>query len=246
MSYDRALTVFSPDGHLFQVEYAMEAVKKALIAIGIRSKDIVVFGVEKKSIVKLQIPRTVRKIHQIDEHIYVAFSGLTADARVLIDKARLESQNYRLLMEDAPTIEYVTRAVANYQQKYTQKGGSRPFGISTLIAGFDPDGTARLYQTDPAGSWSEWKANAIGRNSKVVDEFLVKNYKDDLNEHDTIKLTVRALLEVCESKNNIEIGLIKQNKGIVFLNDNELEQYVNEVNQEKQEEAENKGPILPQ
>uniref|UniRef100_A0A7N6B4B5 Proteasome subunit alpha type n=1 Tax=Anabas testudineus TaxID=64144 RepID=A0A7N6B4B5_ANATE len=188
--YDRAITVFSPDGHLFQVEYAQEAVKKGSTAVGIRGKDIVVLGVEKKSVAKLQEERTVRKICALDEHVCMAFAGLTADARIVINRARVECQSHRLTVEDPVTVEYITRYINGFH--------IQPFGISALIVGFDYDGTPRLYQTDPSGTYHAWKANAIGRSAKTVREFLEKNYTDEAiaGDNEAIKLAIKALLEV--------------------------------------------------
>ena len=101
-------------------------------------------------------------------------------------------------IQDPVSLEYITRYIASLKQRYTQSNGMRPFGISMLIVGFDDDGSAHLYQTDPSGTYHEWKANAIGRSSKTVQEFLEKNYKEEDNESDewTIKLAIKALLEV--------------------------------------------------
>lgn len=239
--YDRAITVFSPDGHLFQVEYAQEAVKKGSTAVGVRGKDVVVLAVEKKSVAKLQEERTVRKICLLDDHVVMAFAGLTADARILIDRARVECQSHKLTVEDPVTLEYITRFIAQLKQKYTQSNGRRPFGISALIAGFDEDGTPRLFQTDPSGVYHEWKANATGRSAKTVREFLEKNYSSEIadSKDATIKLAIKALLEVVQGK-NLEVAKMENNSKMVLLSAEEIDKYVTIIEKEKEEEMEKK------
>lgn len=215
--YDSAITIFSPDGHLYVLPHLVShplvpplistllqvpggicpgssgprnsgsgspgvGLHRVGCAVCIDQCDLVMrirsrlgeysssccIGAEKKSAAKLQESRTVRKIVHVDDNICLAFSGLTADARVLIDKARVEAQSFRLTFDEPVAVEYITKYIAQVQQLYTQKRGERPFGISTLVVGFDSHGKPQLYQTDPSGIYSAWKANAIGRNSKTV------------------------------------------------------------------------------
>lgn len=227
-----------------------------------KGADIVVLGCEKRSAMKLQDTRiTPSKICLVDTHVALAFAGLNADARILVDKARLEAQSHRLTVEDPVSIEYITKYVAGVQQRYTQSGGVRPFGISTLIVGFDPnDKTPRLYQTEPSGIYSAWygyksefllfppliscrKANAIGRSSKTVREFLERNHKDGMDREETIKLTVKSLLEVVQTgAKNIEIAITAPGKPLEMLPVEDIEKYVENINTEKQEEAANRRP----
>lgn len=235
--YDRAITVFSPDGHLLQVEYAIEAVKRAAICVGVRGKDCVVIGVERRSTAKLQDPRTLKKICQIDDHITLAFSGLSADGRVLVNMARVECQNYRLTYEDAPTVEYLARHLAKTQQRYTQRGGVRPFGVSCLVAGVNTDGTPALYQTDPSGTFSAWKGVAIGgKSSTSMQEVLEKKWTEGLGEGEAIKLVGSTLLEVIDAKpENLDIAVITQGQKVKMLNIDELTELVKAIETEAEE-----------
>merc|ERR1712071_147754 len=251
MSYDRAITVFSPDGRLIQIEYAQEAVEKGSTAVAVRGKDCVILGVERKAVQQLQEPRTVRKICALDSHVYLAFAGLTADARQLIDRASIECQSHRLTVEDPVTIEYITRHISQIKQKYTQSGGRRPFGLSCLIVGVDPDGTPKLYQTDPSGTYHAWKANAIGRSSKIVREFLEQQYSPESvdTEDKCIKLAARALLEVVQSSGkNLELAIMRTKNengktvsaGMDVLSVEDTEALVKTIEAERLEEQEKK------
>lgn len=237
MSYDRAITVFSPDGHLFQVEYAMEAVKKAGAAVGVRGSDCVILGVERKAIAQLQDSRSAKKIARLDDHLTVAFAGLTADARVLIEKARMEAQSYRLTCEDAPSVEYMARFIAKTQQGYTQRGGVRPFGVSSMIAGFTDDNKPQLYLTDPGGTFSSWRACAIGgRNEKAVKEYLEKNWTEGLDETEAKRLTIKSLLEVVDSgAKHMEVAIIKDGKSLQMMTDAELEIVIADIEKEQED-----------
>jgi|EP00933_Yihiella_yeosuensis_P051038 20S proteasome subunit alpha 4 len=262
MSYDRAITVFSPDGHLFQVEYAMEAVRRGAVALGVVAADTIIFAVEKKNVAHLQDPRTIRKLVKLDEHLTLAFAGLTADSRNLIDRARVECQSHRLTFEEPASVAHIARFVAQTQQKFTQRGGRRPFGLSTLIAGFDTDGTPRIFQTDPSGTYSEWKACAIGRSHSKITAFLETLYfnepptrdndRDDGKaktkvaseaelaaaqaQVDPIKVAIQVLVEVVENPlKNIEIAVMKQGKPFELLDVEEIKRVVEIVNAEKEE-----------
>lgn len=239
-TYDKAITIFAPDGNLFQVQYAFEAVNRGSATVGIKGKDCVVLAVEKKTTTALQDPHTIRKILQIDEHIMLTFAGLQADARVLVDKARLEAQSFRFNFEDEPTLEYLARYVAETQQSYTQKGGVRPFGISTFMIGFEGR-EPRLYQTEPSGAYSLWKANAIGRNAKTLREYLEKNHTDGLSNQDSIRLAVETLMEVVESSKNIEICIMTGPGKFEMLDDAAIERVVKEIEKQREEEAAQKA-----
>jgi 20S proteasome subunit alpha 4 len=197
----------------------------------------------------LQDSRTIRKIVSIDDRTALAFAGLTADARVLINKVRVEAQSYRLTMEDAPSVDYLARFLAKIQQKYTQQGGVRPFGIATLVAGVNDDDNGKrpfLYQTDPAGTHSRWKAQVIGgRNAKSLREFLEKQYQDltedDLTEQKCVRLAVQALSEVVDSgAKTMEVCVIRTGGVKEMLKEETVQVVVDEIEAEQQEEK--RGP----
>ena len=163
----------------------------------------------------------------------ITFAGLQADARVLIDKARLECQSFRFTYEDAPSIEYVSRFIAQTQQKYTQKGGVRPFGISTFIAGFE-GGVPHFYQTEPSGAMSEWKANAIGKKSKELREYMEKHFKDGLTQDQSVRLGLETMLEVVESAKSIECCVMKPDGTSEMINEQTLDGICKSIEAEKE------------
>jgi 20S proteasome subunit alpha 4 len=194
-----------------------------------------VLCVEKKSVAKLQEDRTVRKICLLDHHVVMAFAGLTADARILINRAQVECQSHKLNVEDPVTIEYITRYIAQLKQKYTQSNGRRPFGLSCLIGGFDLDGTPHLFQTDPSGIYYEWKANATGKSAKTVREFLEKYYKPEEveSEDGAIKLAIKALLEVVQSgQKNLEVAVMRKDQPMQMLDAATIDKFVTIIEDE--------------
>ena len=197
--YDRAITVFSPDGRLFQVEYAREAVKTGSTSIGLVCKDGVIVVAHKRISSSLVVGDSHEKIFQIDGHILASSSGLVADARKLVDLARLEAQKHRLTFDEEISIEYLAKQVGDHIQFFTQVAGVRPYGVSLLLGGVGVDGS-RLFETDPSGAIFEFKATAIGSGKKGVEAFFEKEYKDNLPLDEGIKLSLRALRKVTEEK----------------------------------------------
>lgn len=219
MGYDRAITIFSPDGRLFQVEYAIEAVRRGTTAIVLRNKDSVVFAVEKRTM-DLQEELGSEKIFKIDGHIGAAIAGLTADARVLIDKARVQAQINILSYDEKISIRDVTREICDTAQVYTQNGGIRPFGVSLLIGGIDPKMGPKIFMTDPSGAFWGYFACAIGSGQQAARQFLEKEYKESMTFDELLELAFRALKEVLESEmteNNCNASYIKTDEDYTVL-----------------------------
>ena len=189
--YDMTPTMYSPDGRIYQVEYAIETVKRGAIAIGLQSKDGVVIAVEEKSR-DLQVENITQKISQVDDHIGIAAAGYIPDARILVDSARFFSQSNKLTYDESVEIETVAKHLADQSHQFTQYSGVRPFGVALIIAGVDRKGT-RIFVTDPSGTYVPYSAVAIGGNSDEVTDFLEKNYKEDMSMDDAISLAISAI-----------------------------------------------------
>ncbi|WP_069806470.1 archaeal proteasome endopeptidase complex subunit alpha [Vulcanisaeta thermophila] len=207
--YDRAITIFSPEGELYQVRYAGEAVKRGWATLGIKCVDGVVLAAEKRKVSSLIDLDSIEKVYVVDEHVGIAASGLLSDARVLIEYARQEAQTHRLLYDEPIDVELLTKRISDLKQIYTQHGGVRPFGAALIIGGVDRHGP-RLFQTDPGGIYFGFYAVAMGAESGRITEFLEKEYKYNMSLDDCIKLSIRALSLVLEAQepDRLEIGVV--------------------------------------
>ncbi|OYT53734.1 MAG: proteasome endopeptidase complex, archaeal, alpha subunit [Candidatus Altiarchaeales archaeon ex4484_2] len=197
-AYDRTITVFSPDGRLFQVEYAREAVKRGTTACGITYKDGVLLAVDKNIISKLIVPASIEKIFKVDEHIGIATSGLVADARRLIDEARMKAQRAKVAYNEPINVATLTQNLCDLKQLYTQYGGARPFGTALLIAGLNDKPS--LFETDPSGAFTEYTASAIGMGKTDVENLFEKEYKKNMSRKKSIEMVLKALNSVSEDK----------------------------------------------
>jgi len=197
--YDRAITVFSPDGRLYQVEYALETVRRGTIAVGIKTKEGIVIAVEEKPR-KLQISETAQKIFQVDDHIGVAAAGYIPDARSQVDNARFFSQSNKLIYAEPVDVETVVKHLADQCQQFTQYAGVRPFGVALIIGGVDNNNQTQLFLTDPSGTYISYDAVSIGSGSDQVTEFLEKNYKADLSIDDASVLATASIYLASDDK----------------------------------------------
>lgn len=224
MAYDRGITVFSPDGRLFQVEYAREAVKKGSTTIGVKYKDGVALIVDKRSVSRLLEPKSTEKIHDIDDYIGCATSGLVADARVLVDEARKNAQIHRVNYGENISVEMLVKKICDMKQNYTQYGGARPFGTALLVAGTDDMGV-HLFETDPSGALVSYKATGIGSGRPAVMDMFEKEYQDDMEFEDAMALGLRALGAAIEDKpkaESVEIGVAEVGKKFRRLSEEEI------------------------
>ncbi len=205
MGYDRTIAVFSPDGRLFQVEYAKEAVKRGATALGIVFKDGILLATVKPA-AKLMVTQSLEKIFQIDDHIGAVASGLLADARILINQARIRAQVHRITYEEPIDVWNLARVIGDRMQLSTLYAGLRPFGVTILIAGLDKTGK-HLIESDPSGMLYEWKAYAIGRGGNLANKILKQKWKEDLSEKDAIKLALDIIEKTEKEKKGMSIDM---------------------------------------
>ncbi|KAI7838011.1 hypothetical protein COHA_008193 [Chlorella ohadii] len=214
--YDRGVNTFSPEGRLFQVEYAIEAIKLGSTAIAVRTDEGVVMAVEKRVTSPLLEPSSIEKVAEIDEHIGVAMSGLTADARTLIDHGRVETQQHRFTYNEPMPLESVTQSLCDLALRFGEddndEGGmSRPFGVALLVAGWDAEGGPVLFHTDPSGTYVKYDAKAIGSGSEGAQTALQESYRKDMTLKEAEVLALSTLKQVMEEKvtaTNVDIARV--------------------------------------
>ncbi|KAL2077872.1 hypothetical protein ACEWY4_027376 [Coilia grayii] len=234
--YDRGVNTFSPEGRLFQVEYAIEAIKLGSTAIGIQTSEGVCLAVEKRITSPLMEPSSIEKIVEIDTHIGCAMSGLIADAKTLIDKARVETQNHWFTYNETMTVEAVTQAVSNLALQFGEEDAdpgamSRPFGVALLFGGMDEKGP-QLYHMDPSGTFVQCDARAIGSASEGAQSSLQEVYHKSMTLKDAIKSSLTILKQVMEEKlnaTNIELATVEPGKTFHMYSKEELEDVIKDI-----------------
>ena len=227
--YDRAITVFSPDGRLYQVEYAIETVRRGTIAVGVKCKDGIVIAVEEKSR-KLQIANIAQKIFQIDDHVGVAAAGYIPDARSQVDNARFFSQSNKMIYDEPVEVETIAKHLADQCQQYTQYAGVRPYGVALILGGVVND-KPELFLTDPSGTFISYDAIAIGSGSDEVTDFLEKTYKEDMSIDEASTLAVAGIQLSSDDKDNqshIRMAHVKIADGLYELvSDEQITSFAN-------------------
>ncbi|KAJ3392731.1 proteasome component pup2 [Lobulomyces angularis] len=235
--YDRGVNTFSPEGRLFQVEYALEAIKLGSTTVGIQSSHGVVLAVEKRVTSTLMEASSVEKLVQIDKHLGCAMSGLVADARTMIDHARIEAQNHWFTYDENVKVESVTQSICELALRFGESadGGeakmSRPFGIALLIAGVDENGP-QLYHADPSGTYTQYDAKAIGSGSEGAQTELQEQYHKSLTLKEAQSLALKVLKQVMEEKlnvSNVQVATVTVQDGFRILNEAELAETVNSL-----------------
>ncbi|KAK9767903.1 Proteasome subunit alpha type-3 [Basidiobolus ranarum] len=200
--YDSRTTIFSPEGRLYQVEYAMEAISMAGTVIGITGTDGIVIAAERKVTSKLlEQSSSTEKVYVLDDNTVCGVAGITSDANILINYLRQRAQQYLFTYgEEIPT-EQLVQKLCDLKQGYTQYGGMRPFGVSLIYAGYDKNFGLQLYHSDPSGNYSGWKATCIGANNAGAQSILKQDYKEDMTLQDAIGLTVKILSKTLDNAN---------------------------------------------
>ncbi len=228
MGYDRAITIFSPDGRLLQVEYAIRAVNNGPLSMGMKCKDGVVLFRDRVMISKLEVTNGSTKIFKIDDYIGGTFSGVAGDGRALMKRAIIEAQRHRLTYNEPIDLKTLSERLGDLMQLYTQFGGTRPFGVALIIGGIDREGK-RIFLVEPTGTFTEYKAIAIGMFNETAVEILEKEYKEDMKLEECIRFGIDVIKRTLEKNKEkfdlkrLEIGIISEKEGFKKLSHKEVE-----------------------
>ncbi|MBD3247250.1 archaeal proteasome endopeptidase complex subunit alpha [Candidatus Pacearchaeota archaeon] len=217
MGYDRTATMFSPEGHLLQVEYAEKTVRLGSASIGMVCKDGVFILADKRIDDKLIVKKTSTKVYEIDNHIIASVAGIMSDARVLIEKAQVLAQQHRVTYDSPIEPELIVKEISNIKQQFSQYGGARPFGVSMMVAGINGE-SPELYTSDVTGNYLGYNANAIGEDDEKIKEKLRDKYSKDL----TIKKGVKVALDVFKEVQGKEFNMEKFELSYLNKKDKEL------------------------
>jgi proteasome alpha subunit len=227
--YDEAITIFSPEGRIYQVEYALELVKRGAPVAGVSTKEGVVLAAVEVLRSSLEDPRFSKKIYELDDHVAAAISGNSPDARVLVREARLVCQGHRLTYDEPIGIESLTSSLGDLLQQYTQNAGVRPFGVSMIVGGVDITG-CRMLSLDPSGSYRGYKATALGMNNEKARELLEKKYRQDMTLDEAIRLSVETIRTAYQNEvkaENINVSVITTaSKVLRKLEDEEIRKHL--------------------
>jgi len=240
--YDRGVNLFSPEGRIFQVEYAIEAIKLGSTAIGIQTSEGVVLAVERRITSPLIIPKSIEKLYELDKHIGCAMSGLIADSRTMVDKARNEGQNHWFTYNEPMSVESITQSLSNlalaFGNKDIDRGAmSRPFGVALLIGGVDEHGP-RLFHLDPSGTYLQYDAKAIGSASEGAQKTLQQVYDKSMSLNQACREALKILKQVMEAKlnsTNVELCTITQENKFKMVGKEELEAMVEDINNKEKD-----------
>jgi len=229
MGYDRTATMFSPDGHLLQVEYAEKTVRLGSSSIGFTCKDGVVIVADRRIRDKLIVEESASKVHEIDEHIIASATGILSDARVLIERAQLIAQQHRVTYDSGIDVESIIKELSNLKQLSTQYGGLRPFGVSVMVAGLSGD-KPKLFVSDVTGNYFGYLASAIGENDEKIKEMLREEYTEIKTIDEAIKLAFKIFRKIL-GKNfelgRFDVGIVnKVDKKLKLIKEDELKKYL--------------------
>lgn len=239
--YDRGVSTFSPEGRLFQVEYSLEAIKHGSTAIGISTSEGVILGIEKRVTSPLVESDSIEKIMEIEKHIGCAMSGLTADARTMVDHARVASVQHDLYYNEPITVESLTQSVCDLALRFGEGASgekrlmSRPFGVALLIAGYDDQRGPQLYHAEPSGTFYKYDARAIGSGSEGAQTELQNEYHKSLTLKEAELLTLKVLKQVMEEKlnsHNSQLASVTKEGGFRIYSDDEVAKLIDELSQQ--------------